>query len=340
MQDDLRIAGVGHNMNLRRKRVETMIGARAKTANQLPRTVFIWPILLASVALNSSGSALAESDARRFAAYALALRVSAVAGGDAAVKVLANMPGAGPAGAVPILWRPFFDNATVRLGRPDSSVPAALYYNPLLDVAVLTLWEKRKGGYRVVSVRALPGERLVDPRAEAPLRPPWMASEDGPVQALTRIAASRLSAFGHAYAAEAKAGAGDGTTFAAAAADFRAALPRLVWNAARRAQWTAGTEPWLAPALSRIEEALAARTPSAIAAAAPDTDNTTAAALASLPETFVEGLALDMALDAGGGERLLIGSLPDDGDVYVLVLCRIDGDDCALRRFVLMSLSE
>ena len=47
-----------------------------------------------------------------------------------------------------------------------------------------------------------------------------------------------------------------------------------------------------------------------------------------------------MVLDTGGEERLLIGSRPDDGDVYVLVLCRLEGDTCALRRFALASLLE
>ena len=67
--------------------------------------------------------------------------------------------------ALPALWRPFFANAVVQLGRAPSPAPVALYYNPLLDVAVTTLWEKQDGGYRVVWARALPGERLADPEA-------------------------------------------------------------------------------------------------------------------------------------------------------------------------------
>ena len=55
--------------------------------------------------------------------------------------------GAAGAGAAPVaLWRPFFANAVVALGRLPSSAPVALYYNPLLDVAVATLWEKQDGG--------------------------------------------------------------------------------------------------------------------------------------------------------------------------------------------------
>lgn len=115
--------------------------------------------------------------------------------------------------------------------------------------------------------------------------------------------------------------------------------PRLAWNAARRAQWAAETEPWLDPALTGIEGALGAHDASALLAAAPDTDSETAAALAELPRAFIERLTLDMVLGGDGEERLLIGSVREDGAIYVLALCRLDGGGaCALRRFLLVSL--
>ena len=282
-----------------------------------------------------------ETGLRLFAAYALALRAAGVEGAAAATKVLADMPGAGMVGAeesLPILWSPFFENAIVKLGRLQSPAPVALYYNPLLDVALFTLWEKREGQYHVVSIRALPGERLADPGADVSPRPPWMLAEDGPIEALALTAAARLDAFRHAHPTKAQDAGHDGATFAAAAADMRAALPRLAWNAARRAQWAAETEPWLRPALTGIEEALAAHDAAALALAAPDTDADTANTLARLPAGFSARLTLDMVLAAGGRERLLIGSLPEDGDIYVFVLCRLDGGACGLRRFVLVSL--
>ena len=98
-----------------------------------------------------------ESAARLFAAHALALRSAVVAGEERAAEVLAAMPGAGMVarGTLPALWGPSFANAIVKLGRLRSSGPAALYYDPLLDIAVLTLWTRADEGYRVVSVRAL-----------------------------------------------------------------------------------------------------------------------------------------------------------------------------------------
>ncbi len=288
----------------------------------------------------------AEPDARLFAAQALALRAAGLAGDGAAGRVLAAMPGTGMVGDAEVLsalWRPFFANAVVALGRLRSPAPAALYYNPLLDVAALTRWEREGGAWRVASARALPGERLNDPEAAPALAPPWTAAED-PMEALALAAAARLGAFRRAHPAPETRAGPKGPTFAAAAADMRAVLPRLAWNAASAARWGSGAMPWLGPALAEVERALASRDPAALTAAAPDTDAATAASLAGLPPGFANGLALDMVLDADGGRRLLIGSLPEDGDVYVMVLCRMaltpTGNACALRSFALTSLIE
>ena len=284
-----------------------------------------------------------ERDARLFAAHALALRAAGVEGDDAAAKVLAGMPGVPMSAAeesLPALWIPFFENAIVKLGRLHSSAPVALYYNPLLDVAVFTRWERWQERYRVASVRALPGEHLVDSEAVVPLRPPWMAVENAPVDALAGVTAGRLDAFRRLHPAEVGDAAVDNATFAEAAAGLRAMLPRLAWNLVRRVQSAVGTKPWLEATLASVEEALAARDPAALAAAAPNTDPQTADTLARLPADFTSRLTLDMALESGEGQRLLIGSLPDDGDTYVLATCRVDGDACTLRRFELASLLE
>ena len=304
---------------------------------------WVGPMLIGftmGVMLGAVAAAAAEQpDPTRFAARALALRTAAIEGTDAATKIFATIPGSAPADALPGLWSPFFENAIVKLGRLRAPVPVALYYNPLLDIALSTDWEQRDGHYRVATIRVLPGERLADPKATVADQPAWMVADD-PITSLARITAARLDTFRQTHPANAEDAAGrNGLTFAEAAANMRATLPRLLWNAAIRTQWTTETEPWLFPALAQIDQALAARTTAALTAAAPDTDTTIADAIAGLPAAFAANLTLDMVLPAGNQKRLLIGSMTDDGDVYLFVLCRMEGTDCALRRFMLSSLS-
>ncbi len=302
----------------------------------------VYALTVATLLVAAPASSDEEPPARLFAASALALRSAAVAGEERALEVLSAMPGAGAVGRemLPALWSPSFANAIVKLGRLRSTAPAALYYDPLLDIAVLTLWKRGDDGYRVVSVRALPGERLAEPDTEVAIEPVWLSAQDGLVGALSRTTVARLDAFHHAHPPAATEPGRATATFAAAATDLRAALPRLAWRLAQRTQWTDGAKPWLRPALVAMEEALAGRDPAALRAAAPDTDPDTAAALAALPGDFVEGLELDMALESGTSERLLIASLADDGDTYLLALCSLNVDTCALRRFMLVALLD
>lgn len=303
-----------------------------------------WNALFVWLAFVPFATAAAEEEAgpRLFAAHALSLRAEGVAGGAAAGAALAAIPGAAAVGdeeSLVLPWRPFFANAIVELGRLRSPAPVALYYDPLLDVALLSLWEAREGGYRLASVHALPGERLADPAADFALAPPWMGAADGPLNGLVRIAGERLAAFHRAHPAAAVEGAVP-AAFAGAAADMRAAWPRLLWNAARAARWTDGSLPWLEGALAGVERALAASTPAGVLRAAPETAAGAAAALAGLPPVFAERLGLDAILEAGADDRLIFASLPEDGDIYLVAHCRLGGAVCAPRQLVLLSVLE
>ena len=274
-----------------------------------------------------------ENEARGFAAHALALRAEIVGGGGAAV--LARIPGGSAA-----LWPGFFENAMAAFGRLRSSAPAALYYNPLLDVAVTTVWERRHEGWQVAAVRVLPGERLDGGRGAAPPLPSWLSAGSVPFEALFATTAARLDAFHRAHPPEATEAAQPAATFAERAADARAAQPRLTWHARQHVRWASGAEPWLRPTLKNISAALSAGDAKAVTAAAPATDAATAEAVAGLPDGLSSRLVLDMVLAAGKDLRLLIGSLPDDGEMYFLVQCHLQETVCSLHRIVMISLLE
>ena len=279
-----------------------------------------------------------DQDARGLAAHALALRAAVVEGEGGAI--LARIPGGGPRTQLLTVWPPFFANAVVVLGRAHSAMPVVLYYNPLLDVALLVFWQKRGDGYGVVRAHALPGERLDDPDAAVTPVPEWLVAEDGPVEALARVTATRLDAFGRAHPGAAREPAGGIGTFAADAADGRAAQPRLLRNAVRLARWNSGADVWLHRTLEAIRAALSADDPASIVAAAPATDTETAQVISAMSAGFTQRLVLDIVLALNGSGRLLVGSSPDDGDVYVMVLCRLQGDACGLRRIMLVSLED
>ena len=113
--------------------------------------------------------ARADTEPRGFAAHALTLRAEVVDGRGA--PVLAHIPGGLAQGSLAELWPPFFENTMVALGRLRSPAPRALYYNPLLDIAVSTIWEKRKGGWRLTVIRALPGGTLCRPAGRCAVAP-------------------------------------------------------------------------------------------------------------------------------------------------------------------------
>ena len=187
-------------------------------------------VLSMGVLLGVANAAAEQPDPKRFAAQALAFRTAAIERSDAATKILAMIPGSAPVDVLPGLWHSFFENAIVKLGRLRASVPIALYYNPLLDIAVITLWERKDGHYRVAVIRALPGERLAAPTATVPNQPAWMIDDD-PITTLAGVTATRLDTFRQAHPAKAQdAAEHNGVTFASAANNMRAALPRLLWK--------------------------------------------------------------------------------------------------------------
>lgn len=282
----------------------------------------------------------AESIERIFASHALALRQSALIGEDRFDDVVSQIPGAGivDSGVLSSLLRLSFSNMIVKLGRLRSDAPVSLYYDPLLDIAILAFWKRDEEGYRVEFARALPGAWLESESREPSLLPPWMSGESA-LTALVRTTGERLDTFARMHPPDALVGGQGEVTFAQAATGMRAVIPRLFWNADLRVQWSDSSYQWLEPALEKVELVLSEADPQKMVLAAPETDAVTAEALAELPEQYISELVLDMVVGSPQN-RLLVASSAGDGDTYVMVLCMINAADCRLRRFMLLSLID
>ena len=278
------------------------------------------------------------SASRQFTSHVLALR-SAVIAAEPSAKDYFDTSVLDEPYDSPMLWRGFFENTIVKLGRLRSSEPIALYYNPLLDVALITRWGLTQGRFRVTSVEVLPGEMLGLPLTSnepgSALLPAWTNAKNG-LAALPRIASTRTDAFRKLHPVQAL-GAGASTP-RDTTVHRDVTLTRILWNAAMMSQWNSATHPWLPATLTEIDRVLASRNAVTISRAAPDTDSATVKALSGLPIVFFEGLIVDMILDTGA-ERVILSSLPEDGDVFLVAICKGSAHTaCALRRFVLISL--
>ena len=297
-------------------------------------------LLLVLGLIVSNGVFAKQLDLRLFASQVLSLRTAFVESDPEALSVLSKIPGGKSVPELAATSQAIFENAVIKLGRLKSTAPVALYYNPLLDIAFISFWEKKDRLYRLVSIRILPGERLIDSNAEVPVQPEWMTASDF-IVALKDTTNKRLATFDKLHPGNAIEIKTDDVTFAAAASDMRAVQPRLSGLLAMLVLWTEEFSPWLFSVVSRIDEILTAPNATTIATEAPGTDSATAAALSRLPSDFGQNLTLDMTLEIGKSQRLLIISLPQEGDIYVLVLCELDDtNNCALHRFILLSLAE
>ena len=224
------VAGEGAGMDVPRQRGSRreMRARRGVVWRWVGRAVIA--VSTIGLPLAAAGAPAERQETRLFAAHALALRTGGLQGDPATMDMLAAMPASGSARATRALWPPFFENAIVKLGRLRSPTPVALYYNPLLDVALITFWRRTQGRYSVTSIRALPGERLARPGIAVTEQPAWLLSGD-PVSELMTMTEARLSGFRRSHPASGLAAARDEAGFASAADDLR--TPAAIGLAAR-----------------------------------------------------------------------------------------------------------
>ena len=277
----------------------------------------------------------------------LDLRQSAIDRADMALGVLDLIPGiswllpqdvseAERGSILKQLWGSFFENAVVEIRDEETAAPSVLYYNPLLDVALLTHWERPTILFhRIKGLRVLPGERLSATDTAVPAAPGWMTGAT-PIETLYNTTSERLSAFRNGQVPEYEGTADQ--RYELAVRDLRLAQPRLEWNMLQRAQWHGESNGWLSGTVAAIEETLSLGDAAALLARAVETEFETATALVNLPEGFVDSLTLDMVLNYEEEDRLLVISLPDDGNVYIMAQCRLipDARLCLPRKYFLV----
>ena len=280
---------------------------------------------------------------------ALALRQSAIERDDMGVRVLDLIPGVSwllpqqvskteRTSILKKIWGSFFENAIVEIRDEETETPSVLYYNPLLDLALLTHWERPTDlSHQIRGLRVLPGERLSATDTMVPAAPVWMTSAT-PIETLYNTTSERLSAFKNGGIPKYEGTADQ--RYELAVMDLRLAQPRLEWNMLQRAEWHASSNGWLFGTVAAIEETLSLGDATALLTRAAETEIETATALVNLPERFVDSLTLDMVLNYEEEDRLLVISLPDDGHVYIMAVCRLipDAQLCLPRKYILVGI--
>lgn len=154
------------------------------------------PFTDASEGLNKS-AAMAKAMAKRAesaAQWAAAFRAAAAADLPAALKqfkadeAFAFLTAHESYRQLPGLWTYFFCNAVPMMASPGRGMMNVAYYNPFVDVAIVTFWQwgNEKDGPRLLHATIkTTGEFCTGQRAEARVAPAWLASADLPQEVLS-----------------------------------------------------------------------------------------------------------------------------------------------------------
>ena len=308
-------------------------GPAARLVRSVPLALLAATLCL-SLALGEEGAGVGAlgfaaldrrpADQQRLPAEVLRLRTAATVEPAAAAATLGRMPRSGLA-ADPefaarrgLLWSTFFRNAIVAVGHLDSTRPVVAYYNPLVDVFVLTVWGSGPGGrLDLLTIRALPGAHLARPDQEVGLAPAWQGTTR-PLDAMRAVTWARLGRFARTYPAAARRTITPGSTESPRwRASQAAAEGRLL---AHVAALSLADEPGLRAALERLDAALAGDGgPLGAEEFVGNVDPVILARLASAPAQVRAAFVVDAVYRRpDDGRRVALLSLPDDGTTYLV----------------------
>ena len=222
--------------------------------------------------------------------------------------------------AMGAIWPDFFGNTVVAELALDDDLTEVLYYNPLLDVAIATLWAHSDRGdvvtAQISSMRALPGEHLKGDDNGVHQSPLWMGSLD-PIGTLVESARMRVASFRGGRREQ------NSDAYDVAVEGMQAIIPRLHWLVEQKGKW--GDAKWIEPLLLAIEDDLSMRDPMELLARAPQSGLETATALSALDRAFISQLGLDVVLEQDRTRFVVLSSLLD-GRYYLFVKCELTSD--------------
>lgn len=228
---------------------------------------------------------------------------------------------------VPELWSYFFKNAIVKVGAIDSETPVALYYNPLVDVGVLTFWMLNSRRFHLYKITAFPGDKLRTLDVAQGLLPGWrIQSQDSPIDRLSKYTIQTLNEFKVEYPLQKR------EIVETLDTDHESELQilaegRMMDYLIERTQIT---EKWVKMLAQEIELILKSKSAQYIVEKAPDTPIKTANTLEKLNAQYVSQLSVDLVVSINETDRLMLMSLPQDGDQYIAVICKMRNSICNL----------
>lgn len=91
-------------------------------------------------------------------------------------------------------WRFLLGTSVFTVVGLDQPRTMVVFYNPWVDIAVLTLWEQRKEGRRIIDVEWVPGDLVRQQKAQIEPRPLWLRGDGYRPDTLARSIVTTIKA--------------------------------------------------------------------------------------------------------------------------------------------------
>lgn len=236
----------------------------------------------------------------------------------------------------PIAWSIFFRDTIMKIGALKSKGPTAIYYNPLVDVAVITHWESHSARrYEIRTAYAVPGYALAQRKerssSSSPL-PEWLIAERGPVLLqLVNLAAQRLQDIASVFPIDREANQSQGRAINLNAPDLQEQSEEqvlILLDGLRRA----ATDRPLRGVIEEVQMALVRGTVDDLSKISIQVDDSASQAVRGTEPEVRKQIELSAVYRSSLDTVLAFYSLPQDGHAYVVAT--VQGQKEGHRRVV------